>query len=152
MSITFTHCLQNFLSVIKKNQIRFDFLCFRIRSMHFDRKVWGIRKNGKTNAKISDSVCKDLYSEQCLKLCIASTSCVYLPLYNESLIVCLNWKSLWIKASAKLINVKCNDVIVWISTASTEEDQRLLLHGCLFSPAHWFYTTACLAPPTDSRM
>ncbi len=27
--------------------------------MHFDR---GIRKNGKTHAKISDSVCNDLYS------------------------------------------------------------------------------------------
>ncbi len=29
------------------------------------------------------------------------------------------------------------DVIVWINTTSTE-DQRLLLHRCLFSPAYWF--------------
>ncbi len=36
------------------------------------------------------------------------------------------------------------------NTASAEDDQRLLLHHCLFSPAHWFYSTVCLAPPTDS--
>lgn len=40
------------------------------------------------------------YSKQCLEPCIISTSCVYLPLYDESLII-----SLWIKASAKKINV-----------------------------------------------
>jgi len=44
-------------------------------------------------------------SEQCLDICITSTSCVCLPLYNVSLIVFLNCKSLWIKASAKLINL-----------------------------------------------
>ncbi len=44
-------------------------------------------------------------SEQCLEICITSTSCVCLPLYNVSLIVFLNCKSLWIKASAKWINV-----------------------------------------------
>ncbi len=49
--------------VIKKIRISFDFLRFRIRSMHFDRKGWQIRKNGKTHAKISDSVCKDLQNE-----------------------------------------------------------------------------------------
>ncbi len=43
--------------------------------------------------------------EQCLEMCITSTSCVCLPLYNVSLIVFLNCKSLWIKASAKWINV-----------------------------------------------
>ncbi len=43
--------------------------------------------------------------EQCLDICITSTSCVCLPLYNVSLIVFLNCKSLWIKASAKWINV-----------------------------------------------
>ncbi len=30
------------------------------------------------------------------------------------------------------------DAIVWISTASTEDDQRRILHHCLFSPAHRF--------------
>ncbi len=29
----------------KKSQIRFDFLCFHIHSMHFDRKGWGIQKH-----------------------------------------------------------------------------------------------------------
>ncbi len=44
-------------------------------------------------------------SEQCLKCCITSTSFYCLPLYNVSLIVFINCKSLWIKASAKWINV-----------------------------------------------
>ncbi len=43
--------------------------------------------------------------EQFLEICITSTSCDRLPLYNVSLIVFLNCKSLWIKASAKWINV-----------------------------------------------
>ncbi len=38
---------------------------------------------------------------------MTSTSCVSVSLYNESLIVFLNCKSLWIKVSAKLINIKC---------------------------------------------
>ncbi len=44
-------------------------------------------------------------SEQCLEICITSTSFVCLPLYNVLLILFLNCKSLWIKASSKLINV-----------------------------------------------
>ncbi len=44
-------------------------------------------------------------SEHCLEICITSTSFVCLPLYNVLLIVFLNCKSLWIKASAKWINV-----------------------------------------------
>ncbi len=44
-------------------------------------------------------------SEQCLENCITSTSYVCLPLYNVLFIVFLNCKSLWIKASAKWINV-----------------------------------------------
>ncbi len=43
--------------------------------------------------------------------------------------VCQN-DSLW--------NVQLYDVIVWISTASAEEDQHLLPHRCLFSPTHKF--------------
>ncbi len=42
------------------------------------------------------------------------------------------------------------NLTVWISTASAEEDQRLLLHRCLLSPTYRFYSTACLAPATDS--
>ncbi len=44
-------------------------------------------------------------SEHCLYIYITSNSYVCLPLYNVSLIVFLNCKSLWIKASAKLMNV-----------------------------------------------
>ncbi len=47
-------------------------------------------------------------SEQCLKCCMTSTPCDCLPLYNVSLIVFLNCKSPWIKASAKWINVNVN--------------------------------------------
>ncbi len=46
-----------------------------------------------------------IISEHCQDICITSTSCVCLLLYNVSLIVFLNCKSLWIKASAKWINV-----------------------------------------------
>ncbi len=47
-------------------------------------------------------------SEQCLDICITSISCVCLPLFNVSLIVFLNCKLLWIKVSAKLMNVNVN--------------------------------------------
>ncbi len=47
-------------------------------------------------------------SEHCLEICITSTSCVCWPLYSVLLIVFLNCKSLWIKASAKWINVNAN--------------------------------------------
>ncbi len=53
------------------------------------------------NSPCLASIC----SEQCLKCCITSTSCGYLPIYNVLLIAFLNYKSLWIKASAKC---KCN--------------------------------------------
>ncbi len=49
-------------------------------------------------------------SEKCLKCCITSTSCDCLSLYTVSLIVFLNCKSLWIKASAKWINVNVKNI------------------------------------------
>ncbi len=59
--------------------------------------------------------CSSLYySERCLKHCITSTSHVYLPLYNESLVF-LIYKSYWIKASAKRINkCKCKNMLIEI--------------------------------------
>ncbi len=44
---------------------------------------------------------------------MTSTSCVCLPLYNVSLIVFLNCKSLGIKVSAKWINVNVEDKKRW---------------------------------------
>ncbi len=41
------------------------------------------------------------YSERCLKRCTTSTSHIYLPLYDELLVVFLMCKLLWIKAYAK---------------------------------------------------
>ncbi len=43
--------------------------------------------------------------EQCLRLGVTSTSSVCLPLQDESLYVLPNCKSLWIKVSAKWLNV-----------------------------------------------
>ncbi len=48
MSITFAHCLRNFRPS-KHFWIRFDFLHFRIRCMHFDRKGRGIWKKNPEN-------------------------------------------------------------------------------------------------------
>ncbi len=45
--ITSVYTLPPKLSSVKTIRIRFDFLRFRIRSMHFDRKGWGIRKKLK---------------------------------------------------------------------------------------------------------
>ncbi len=51
----------------------------------------------------------DLYLfEQWLRLGVTSTSSVWLPLQDESLYVFPNCKSLWIKASAKWLNVNVN--------------------------------------------
>ncbi len=51
-------------------------------------------------------------SEQCLGICITSTSCVHLHLYN--LIVFLNCKLLWIKVSAKwMCKCKMKLILLW---------------------------------------
>ncbi len=58
----------------------------------------------KKNLSLTSPCLASICSEQCLELSITSTSCVCLPLYNISLIVFLNCKSVWIKVSAKWIN------------------------------------------------
>ncbi len=50
--------------------------------------------------------------EQWLRLVVTSTSSVWLPLQDESLYVFLNCKSLWIKASAKWLNVNVNNNVI----------------------------------------
>ncbi len=94
----------------------YGFPCWTIFKRHlkthlFRHHLTSSKKKKKTCCFISlPSPCLASI-EQCLKLCIASTSCVYLPLYNESLIVFCNCKLLWIKESAKwiivCINVSC---------------------------------------------
>ncbi len=59
--------------------------------------------------------------EQCLRLGVRGTSSVCLPLQDDSLYVFSNWKSLWIKASAKWINVNVtNPSIHWVTCSFFE--------------------------------
>ncbi len=67
--------------------------------------TWSLKKKNFTLVPLTSHCLARICSEQWVEICITSTSCVCLPLYNVSLIVFLNCKSLWIKASAKWINV-----------------------------------------------
>ncbi len=67
------------------------------------------KKKKKKNNTLTSPCLACFCSEQCLKCCITSTSCDCLPLYNVLHIVFINCKSLWIKASAKLIHVNVNE-------------------------------------------
>ncbi len=49
--------------------------------------------------------------EQWLRLGVTSTSSVWLPLQDESLYVFPNCKSLWIKVSARWLNVNVNEIL-----------------------------------------
>ncbi len=77
----------------------------------------------------------ELHSEQCLEICITSTSCACLPLYNVLLIVFLNCKSLWIKASAKWINANENENTHYMHSSAVLRVSRDLK---LFHPRAYF--------------
>ncbi len=77
----------------------------------------------------------ELHSEQCLEICITSTSCVCLPLYKVLLIVFLNCKSLWIKASAKWINANVNENTHYMHSSAVLRVSRDLK---LFHPRAYF--------------
>ncbi len=62
--------------------------------------------------------------EQWLRLGVTSTSSVWLPLQDESLYVFPNCKSLWIKASAKWLNVNVN--VIYLEANPTKIDDSLL--------------------------
>ncbi len=78
-------------------------------------------------------------SEQCLEMCI--TSMCILCLYNVSLIVFLNCKSLWLKASAKLITInvkyKCTVQCKCRKISHTKLKLKLWLAGKYPTPAVW---------------
>ncbi len=81
----------------------------------------------KTNKKkkpfplsFSPSLASLYLFEQWLRLGVTSTSSVWLPLQDESLYVLPNCKSLWIKASAKWLNVNVN---VNMQTTQTSTNQ-----------------------------
>ncbi len=61
----------------------------------------------------SPSLASSYLFEQWLRLGVMSTSSVWLPLQDESLYVFPNCKSLWIKASAKWLNVNVNVLLFY---------------------------------------
>ncbi len=68
-----------------------------------------LKKKKKTfPLSFSPSLASLYLFEQWLRLGVTSTSSVWLPLQDESLHVFPNCKSLWIKASAKWLNVNVN--------------------------------------------
>ncbi len=71
-------------------------------------------KNKKTLSLSFSSSLASLYLfEQCLRLGVTSTSSVCLTLRDESLYVFPNCKLLWIKASAKWLNVNVIKMSSW---------------------------------------
>ncbi len=66
------------------------------------------KKKKKFPLSFSPSLASLYLFEQWLRLGVTSTSSVWLPLQDESLYVFPNCKSLWIKASAKWLNVNVN--------------------------------------------
>ncbi len=90
-------------------------------------------------------------SDQCLEILITSTSCLCLPLYNDSLIVFLNCKSLWIKVSAKWVNVNVNaNIYIYMKSSFPKRDKRQILkkwvrHAILLctEPIHCSINVSC---------
>ncbi len=67
-----------------------------------------LKKKKSFPLSFSPSLASLYLFEQWLRLGVTSTSSVWLPLQDESLYVFPNCKSLWIKASAKWLNVNVN--------------------------------------------
>ncbi len=77
------------------------------------------KKKSSLTLSFSPSLASSYLFEQWLRLGVTSTSSVWLPLQDESLYVFPNCKSLWIKASAKWLNVNVNvNVLSWLSPYS----------------------------------
>ncbi len=66
------------------------------------------KQQQKSPLSFSPSLASLYLFEQWLRLGVMSTSSIWLPLQDESLYVFPNCKSLWIKASAKWLNVNVN--------------------------------------------
>ncbi len=87
------------------------------------------KKKKKLALSFSPSLASLYLFEQWLRLGVTSTSSVWLPLQDESLYVFPNCKSLWIKASAKWlnVNVKCNFTNSFLSRTSRSSDSAAVL-------------------------
>ncbi len=84
-------------------------------------------KSSSFSLSFSPSLATLYLFEQCLRLGVMSTSSVCLPLQDESLYILPNCKSLWIKASAKWLNVNVNvNINVRIMSAKYVAIQRNL--------------------------
>ncbi len=75
-----------------------------------------LKKKKTFPLSFSPSLASSYLFEQWLRLGVTSTSSVWLPLQDESLYVFPNCKSLWIKASAKWLNVNVNVKLFQISS------------------------------------
>ncbi len=118
------HFPARFHSPFLTGGMKFPPLCGMLSTWQFSSDTWKLissvitwlhkKKTKKKTLSLSltypclASIC----SEQCLERCMTSTSYVRLPFYNVSRIVLLNSKSLWIKASAKWINVNVRLIII----------------------------------------
>ncbi len=78
-------------------------ISFNTTWLHHKKKY--IYISSSFSLPFSTSIASLYLFEQCLRLGIRGTSSVCLPLQDESLYVFPNCKSLWIKASAKWLNV-----------------------------------------------
>ncbi len=95
----------------KKIRIRFDFLCFRIRSMHLDRKGWGYEKTEKRTWKFRTRVqwpldfCSPLFA---LKATAAflKVQCKQETGLTKKSVVQLTQVKLWWKTKAVSMEVK----------------------------------------------
>ncbi len=117
-----THLFRHHLTSSKKKKPSLSFLNFALFPL---------------NSHCLARIC----SEQCLEICITSTSCVCLPLSNVLLIVFLNCKSLWIKASAKRINVniKVNTQYAFLCHAASIQRSETISSTSLFP--HFSFVT-----------
>ncbi len=77
--------------------------------------------------------------EQWLRLGVTSTSSVWLPLQDESLYVFPNCKSLWIKVSAKWLNVNVNCPLFSISEVNWQWWRNYLLTPLTAAPCSIFF-------------
>ncbi len=117
------HFPARFHSPFLAGGMKFPPLCGMLSTWQFSSDTWKLlssvitwlhkkKKNYLRSLSLTYPCLASICSEQCLERCMTSTSYVRLPFYNVLRIVLLNIKSLWIKASAKWININVRLIII----------------------------------------